>query len=523
MPGKRISYSKVSRLIHLYALSELNKTEISKLLNITRGTVRQYINYYEQSNVTYKDILLLKDKELVDLVYPVNVKPNTASRCQRLFECFPTIHERLRMQDCSLKQLWMEYCRDEQQVYKYSHFVAKYHDWRNKNNLSFIKANKYVIEHIESNDLKLLNKWRSSTDRAKWEKAVSLLGLHAGQPITEISRKVERSIKTIKRWRDVFLTKGIKHIDLRRTRKVSDNVKSRMERRSGKLIKLLHEPPSLHNVNRASWSLLALCQAYEGQYGEHLSISTASEYVRAKGYSFKKAKVALTSTDPNYREKLNNIKRILRNLSEKEKFFSIDEFGPVSIKIRGGRSYVKRGRINVVPQYQKSKGSLICTAALELATNQITHFYSEKKNTEEMIKLLEILIEKYKSEERIYFSWDAASWHSSKELKNKVDEVNAPGYRKIHTTPLVELVPLPASAQFLNIIESVFSGMARAIIHNSDYQSVDKCKEAIDLYFGERNRVFTENPKRAGKKIWGGEMVKPLFSDSNTCKDPNYR
>ena len=414
MPGKRISYSKVSRLIHLYALSELNKTEISKSLNISRGTVRQYINYYEQSDVTYKDILRLKDKELVDLVYPVNVNLNTASKCQRLFECFPIFHERLRIQDCNLKQLWMEYCKEEPLGYKYSHFVAKYHEWRNKNNLSLIKVNKWEIEHIESNDLKLLNRWRSSTDRAKWEKSVSLLGLHAGQPITKISRKVERSIKTIKRWRDVFLTKGIKHIDLRRTRKVSDNVKSRMERKSEQLIKLLHEPPSLHNVNRASWSLQTLCQAYEGQYGEHLSMSTASEYIRAKGYSFKKAKVALTSPDPNYREKLNNIKRILRNLSEKEKFFSIDEFGPVSIKIRGGRSYVKRGLINVVPQYQKSKGSLICTAALELATNQITHFYSEKKNTEEMIKLLEILIEKYKSEERIYFSWDAASWHASK-------------------------------------------------------------------------------------------------------------
>ena len=523
MPGKRISYSKVSRLIHLYALSDMNKTEISKALSISRGTVRQYIKYYEQSDVTYKDILLLKDKELVDLVYPVNVTPNAASKCQRLFEYFPTFHERSRIKDCNLKQLWLEYCKKEPLGYKYSHFVVKYHEWCNKNNLSPIKANKWKIEPIESNELKLLNKWRTSTDRSKWEKAVSLLGLHEVQPITKISKKVDRSIRTIKKWREVFIIKGIKHIDLRKTRKVSDNVKFRMERKSEQLIKLIHEPPSIHNVNRASWSLKTLGQAYEEQYGEHLSMSTASEYIRAKGYSFKKARVALTSPDPNYREKLNNIKRILRNLSGKEKFFSIDEFGPVSIKIRGGRSYVKRGQIKVVPQHQKSKGSLICTAALELATNQITHFYSEKKNTDEMIKLLEILIEKYKSEDRIYFSWDAASWHASKKLKKKVDEVNAPGYRKIHTTPLVELAPLPASAQFLNIIESVFSGMARAVIHNSDYQSVDKCKEAIDLYFRERNKIFTENPKRAGKKIWGDEMVKPIFNDSNMCKDPSYR
>jgi hypothetical protein len=37
----------------------------------------------------------------------------------------------------------------------------------------------------------------------------------------------------------------------------------------------------------------------------------------------------------------------------------------------------------------------------------------------------------------------------------------------------------PARAQFLNVIESVFSGTARAIIHNSDYKSVDETKRAI--------------------------------------------
>ena len=63
----------------------------------------------------------------------------------------------------------------------------------------------------------------------------------------------------------------------------------------------------------------------------------------------------------------------------------------------------------------------------------------------------------------------------------------------------------------------------KAIIHNSDYQSVEDCKLAIDLYFKERNQAFIENPKRAGKKIWGEEIVKPIFKESNNCKDPNRR
>ena len=140
-----------------------------------------------------------------------------------------------------------------------------------------------------------------------------------------------------------------------------------------------------------------------------------------------------------------------------------------------------------------------------------------------MIKLLMILLENYKTEDRIYFSWDAASWHASKALYKRVAEINNPEYRQLNNTPSVELAPLPSSAQFLNVIESVFSGMAKAIIHNSDYQSVDECKNAIDRYFDERNKIFIENPKRAGKNIWRQEVVEPVFKDSNTCKDPNYR
>jgi hypothetical protein len=63
----------------------------------------------------------------------------------------------------------------------------------------------------------------------------------------------------------------------------------------------------------------------------------------------------------------------------------------------------------------------------------------------------------------------------------------------------------------------------QAIIHNSDYQSVEECKKAIDRYFEERNQHFKEHPMRAGKKIWGEERVLPIFSESNNCKDPRYQ
>jgi len=165
---------------------------------------------------------------------------------------------------------------------------------------------------------------------------------------------------------------------------------------------------------------------------------------------------------------------------------------------------------------------LIVTAALELSTNQVTHFYSAKKNTDEMIRMLDTLLKHYRRERQIYFSWDAASWHGSKRFFKRVKEANAPDHRAPNGTPEIVLAPLPASAQFLNVIESVFSGMARAIIHNSDYQSAERCKQAIDRYFAERNEHLQKHPQKAGKKIWGKERVVAEFTLSNNCKDPRW-
>jgi len=133
------------------------------------------------------------------------------------------------------------------------------------------------------------------------------------------------------------------------------------------------------------------------------------------------------------------------------------------------------------------------------------------------------LLERYRGCDRLYFSWDAASWHASKALQEKVRTVNLLNYRKVSVTPYVELVPLPKSAQFLNVIESVFSGMARAIIHNSDYKSVADAVNAIDRYFQERNEHFLTHPKKAGKKIWGDEPSASEFAEWNNCKDSRWR
>jgi hypothetical protein len=68
----------------------------------------------------------------------------------------------------------------------------------------------------------------------------------------------------------------------------------------------------------------------------------------------------------------------------------------------------------------------------------------------------------------------------------------------------LRLVPMPCGNTHFpdlsaNVIESVFSGMARAVIHNSDYATVADTQAAITRYLDDRNHSFAIAPRRAGR------------------------
>jgi len=517
---ERISTNKIKRLMSLYKQGNINKVQTAKTLRIARSTLIKYLRDFESITYLYPDVIQDDTAFLKALLS--NGQRLKSPEYITLVEFFSSITKKLEKDDFNLKMAWKKYRHDFPEGYGYTQFTAHYKVWRESKGMPEVFSRKWKIESIPSGDMSILQKWRRSNDRRKWERAVVILESREGCHISHLVVKIERSRRKVKEWIILYKTEGLEAL-LKKKKPVDEEAIQRIGAKKGRLIELIHETPRLNGINRTSWSLKSLAQAYQQKYGESISKTMISTYVKTEGYSIKKAKKVLTSPDPDYREKLIKITNILSHLQMKEKFFSIDEYGPFSVKIQGGKALTRKGDTRTYPQYQKSKGRLICTAALELSTNQIIHFYSTTKDTKEMIKLLEVLLKEYSEEDRIYLSWDAASWHVSKELYDKVGEVNNSDYRDQHKTPIVELAPLPVSAQFLNVIESVFSGMAKAIIHNSDYQSIDECKSAIDLYFQERNEYFSRHHKRAGNKIWGKEIVKPVFSETNNCKDPNWR
>jgi hypothetical protein len=280
------------------------------------------------------------------------------------------------------------------------------------------------------------------------------------------------------------------------------------------LIEILHHKPKNYRINRSNWTQASLADAFGNVYGRRPSKGTVGKLLREAGLSWKKSRKVLTSPDPRYREKVDLLLQSLRSLTANEDLFFIDELGPLQVKRHGGRCYEPKGQTPTHPQSQKSKGSITLYGALSAITNQMTWFYGITKDSAGIIDLAEILFNQNCKRSKIYLTWDAASWHGSDALLDWVDELNG-----FHLGPTIEFIPLPSSAQFLNVVEAVFSGMKRAVIHNSDYQSADEMKTAISTHLSDRNQFFINNPKRAGNKIWEIDF----FQDHEHIRSGNYR
>ena len=491
----------------------MTRIALSKKSKVSTGVIAKYVNEFIAMGKLYpehaSDINFFPPK-------PNKVYPPT----QMLLEMqavLPKLIAGLTVDKASVPALYGSYRELCPNGYQWNTFRKRFGAWHKTNNICLFAHKK--VKAIFEEDKNSLNEWLAGNDLVLWRQATVITDSYFGVHLVKIAEKTSLTYQSVLTYIAKYNEGGLPNLKRKYGGANKHWVKSREEKKKNLMI-LIHQSPQLYGIHRTSWTLADLSAVHNEVYGMPVAPTSVALYFRQEGIAFSKAKVILTSPDPNFREKLDHVKSILSNLGPNEKFFSIDEYGPFAIKMKPGWSYTEADHPKTVKRFQKSKGWAICTAALELSTNQVTHFYSRTKDTGEMIKLIDLLIIQYASEKKLYMSWDAASWHSSGKLKAHILQINETADKNGNATPYVELTPLPSSAQFLNVIESVFSGLARAVVHNSNYQSVDECKMAITTYFSERNAHFKTFPKRAGKMIWGKERVKPVFDETNNCADP---
>jgi transposase len=506
-----IPFEKINALRANFILNRLTIGEMARVLELDRKTVIDYNAKFLQLQQSDPRRLYALKLRLPKVVRPSDVPERKVA----LLKVLPLLVANYAGPTRTIGGVYQAYKLAVTNPLCITYFTKFYRAWLNKH-----QPDKYIhrwTRKLTGDELSELLSWKKSYHLLKWKRATLILGSREQRQVADLAAQIEVNLNTAIHWLNRFETEGIEFITPRRSGLKPKQAEIAAHKKE-LVIRLLHETPKLHGYNRTAWNCKLLAKAMLQNHQIQIDYRTVGLYIRESGFVFKKAREVLTSPDPQFREKVAHIKQILANLQPDEKFFSIDEYGPRSVKPKGGVRIVNRGEQPFVAKAAKGKGCFIMIAALELSTNQVSHFYTQKKDTDEIIVLIEYLVKQYAGQRKLYLSWDAIRMHSSKQLVAYLSEINDPEYRAFSNTPEIELAPLPVSAQFLNVIESVFSGMSRAVIHNSDYGSVEECQLAIDRYFNERNEEFKNNPQRAGGKLWGREVVPAEFKDTNHCK-----
>lgn len=350
---------------------------------------------------------------------------------------------------------------------------------------------------LTDDEIKVLLRYKASTHRNHCNKAIAILMADEGKTLLEIMETTHAAARTIYHWLSNFNRYRLESIKVHVHSPERDRIKSE---RQTKVIDIIHKLPSLYGINKTSWTYGAIATAYEKEYGVPINYQQIHTIIKKTGYQWRRARIVLTSPDPEYKLKIQRILITLKKLKEGDCFFFIDEVGPYRVKKYGGRRLTLQDQVETIPGNQKGRGKIQFIAALEAVTNQLTWRFTEDKSSFSMTSFLGDLVASYKLENTLYFTWDDMSVHNSKVVMNWIEAHNM-----LVGVPRIEVVPLPSRSQFLNVIEAVFGGMKKAIICNSDYPTPKDMQDAISLYFEERNRFFKENPKRAGNKIWDME------------------
>lgn len=132
MANKPISMSKLRQIIKFYSQG-IGKKRIAIRLGVSKTTVRQYLNAFQQLKTTWEALSSLTDLELNKLFHPAQESP-VSDRLQQLQEFFPDMEKQLRRRGMTVLKQFRRYRELHPQGYGETQFYHHYNAWSKKVN-----------------------------------------------------------------------------------------------------------------------------------------------------------------------------------------------------------------------------------------------------------------------------------------------------------------------------------------------------------------------------------------------------
>lgn len=358
------------------------------------------------------------------------------------------------------------------------------------------KRARLILTQEQFNQLSQLSASRKAPFR-ETQRAKILLLYAQGLPITEIQKKATASRPTIYKCIDKALAAGV-DVGLKDCFHkpfdpvITDNAKTWV-------INLACTKPKEHGLAAELWTYSELAKytrkhAPGDGYDCLANAAKATVWRILKEHDIQphKIKYYLERRDPEFEQKMKEVLVVYEEVNLQNKQQSGTEMYPsiitVSVDEKPGVQAIKNTASDLQPRAGKHKhigrdyeykrlGTVSILAALDLHRGKIIAQVHDRHRSREFISLLKELDEYYPAESTIRVILDNHSSHISKETMRYL--ASRPGrFIYVHT---------PKHGSWLNLVESVFSKMARTFLRHIRVHSKAELKERILLGVKEFN------------------------------------
>ena len=341
------------------------------------------------------------------------------------------------------------------------------------------------LSQEETNHIKQLH--RSCKQRKIADKLKAILMLNSGFSCVQVGKILLLDDDTIRNYRNTYLNHGAESL-------LNDNNKGRTAFLSAGQLEAL-ESQITQNVYADSKGIVAWI---EKEFRISYSATGINTLLKRLGFVYKKP--VLTPCKANVEKQEEFVKQyreLKENLDSQDHIYFMDGVHPQHNTI-ACYGWIKKGQTKHLKTNNGRKRTHI-NGALNLQTKELLYVEDQQINSQTMIALLILILQKQK-EGKIYIVLDNARYYHSIIVKDFIKE-----------NPRIILKFLPPYSPNLNIIERLWKILKKKVVYNKFYLKFDDFrKKVIDFL---ENKIWL-NLEFKNILIDNFQIIKPDFSGS---------
>ena len=328
---------------------------------------------------------------------------------------------------------------------------------------------------------------RSCKQRKYADKLKAILLLDKGYSCVKVGEILLLDDDTIRRYRDMYLNQGTESL-------LSDHNKGTTGFLNSEQIEKLDSHLG-KNVYRDSKGIVVWI---EKEFGVSYSVSGINALLKRLGFVYKKPVLTPCKANVEKQEEfVEQYKELKEKLTDQDQIYFMDGVHPQHNTI-AGYGWIKKGKTKHL-KTNNGRNRTHINGALNLATKELIYVEDERINSQTMIALLLLIIQKQK-EGKIYIVLDNASYYHADIVKD---------FLKEH--PRIVLKFLPPYSPNLNIIERLWKILKSKVVYNKFYLKFDDFREKV-IEFLENKSWLNDEFKNSLTDNF--QIIKPNFSDS---------